>query len=101
MILSPFLCNLYLTEWDAYLSDRGFCFVRFADDFLVFASDEKGARKALAHVKTGLKRLDLALNTDKTRLAPSGPQVTFLGRRLPTIQPSKAGWLHNLQKKTK
>lgn len=87
MILSPFLCNLYLTAWDDFMTGHGFCFVRFADDFLVFAAGEKEALKALACARKGFKRLGLNLNAEKTRIAPCGPGVTFLGKRLPAIHP--------------
>lgn len=84
-VLSPFFCNIYLTELDTYLSRKNLPFVRFADDFLVFTKTKRAARQAYACVQTGLKRLDLQLHPDKTRIVKSGPWVTFLGR---TLSPS-------------
>jgi RNA-directed DNA polymerase len=82
-VISPFLCNLYLTWFDNYLTDHNLPFVRFADDFLVFTPSRKDAENALACVAKGLQKLDLALNHEKTRITPAGPKVVFLGRKLP------------------
>lgn len=82
-IISPFLCNFYLTQFDQYLSARNLPFVRFADDFLIFTPSKKHARSALAFVEKGLKKLDLKLNERKTQIVPSSPKVIFLGRKLP------------------
>ncbi len=82
-VISPFLCNLYLTGFDNYLTDHNLPFVRFADDFLVFTPSRKDAENALACVTKGLQKLDLALNHEKTRIIPAGPKVVFLGKKLP------------------
>ncbi|CAN2041130.1 RNA-directed DNA polymerase [Candidatus Magnetomoraceae bacterium gMMP-15] len=88
-VISPFLCNIYLTQFDEYLTSNNFPFVRFADDFIVFTSNRKAAEKGLGCVKNGLKKLDLELNNKKTRIVRSGPKVKFLGRKLP--KPIKLG----------
>ena len=82
-VLSPFLCNVYLTPWDNEMSANNIPFVRFADDFLLFASCQKDAEKALAFTGKTLERMGLALNLKKTRGAKSGPKIRFLGRKLP------------------
>ncbi len=82
-VISPFLCNFYLTEFDRHLSAHNLPFVRFADDFLVFTPSKKDAHAALACVDAGLKKLDLRLHPEKTRVVPSSPKVIFLGRKLP------------------
>lgn len=82
-VLSPFLCNLYLSQWDYEMSARGLYFVRYADDFLVFARSETEARTACLHTSEILNRLWLELNPEKTQLVPCGPHVKFLGKRLP------------------
>jgi group II intron reverse transcriptase/maturase len=86
-VLSPFLCNVYLTAFDRHLTSNNLPFVRFADDFLVFCPTRQDADKALAFVKMGLKKLDLEVNENKTKIAQSGPGVVFLGRRMPKPQP--------------
>lgn len=88
-ILSPLFCNLYLHDLDQALHERKVPFVRYADDFLLFASSESDARRALDLAATVLARLDLSLHQDKTRVTESGPHVTFLGEVLPSYRPVK------------
>jgi group II intron reverse transcriptase/maturase len=88
-ILSPLFCNLYLHELDLALHQKKLPFVRYADDFLLFAADEQGARRALDYVANMLEKLDLELNAEKTRVTQSGPHVAFLGGRLPSYNPEK------------
>ncbi len=47
MVLSPFLCNLHLHDFDCFLQSKKIPFVRFADDFILFAQEEPAAHKAL------------------------------------------------------
>lgn len=82
-VLSPFFCNVYLTDFDNRLAAQNLPFVRFADDFLVLAPISKAAESAHAFVANELKRLDLELHTEKTRVARSGPNIRFLGRKMP------------------
>jgi RNA-directed DNA polymerase len=85
-VISPFLCNVYLTSWDNDMAARSLPFVRFADDFLVFSRSRTDAEKAHSYVAKSLKRLGLALNSKKTRVVKCGPNVQFLGRKLPKIR---------------
>jgi len=80
--LSPFLCNLYLTEWDFAMSDKNLPFVRYADDFLVFARSKKEAIDAKQFIMKYLRRLKLELHPEKTHVTFCGPHITFLGRKL-------------------
>ncbi|MBF0369351.1 MAG: Retron-type reverse transcriptase [Magnetococcales bacterium] len=82
-VLSPFFCNLYLTGFDQRLAAANLPFVRFADDFLVFAPTQRAAEAARTFVGKELNRLDLELHPDKTRVVRSGPAVRFLGRKMP------------------
>ena len=61
-------------------------FVRFADDFLVFAKSQKDALRVRKYVEKRLARLRLFLNPRKTRIVSSNPNVKFLGRKLPKIK---------------
>ena len=82
-IISPFICNVYLTDFDNFLDTKNLSFVRFADDFLIFNQNKKSAYKALSLAQKGLKKLDLQINEQKTQIIKSGPNVKFLGRKLP------------------
>jgi len=85
-VISPFLCNIYLTDFDNYLTSHNLPFVRFADDFMVFTPSRKAAESAMECVKKGLKKLELELNINKTRIVQSSPKIIFLGRKLPRIK---------------
>ena len=63
-VLSPFLCNIYLTRWDNDMMAKNLPFVRFADDFLVFARSRSDVMKAHASVQKSLKRLRLESNPE-------------------------------------
>lgn len=82
-VISPFLCNLFLTDFDRSLTANNLPFVRFADDFIIFTPSKQNAGLALKCAEKCLKKLDLALNDHKTRIVPSSPKVIFLGRKLP------------------
>lgn len=86
-ILSPLFCNLYLHDLDQAMHLRKVPFVRYADDFLLFAASEADAHSALDYAGEILNRLDLQLNQQKTRVTQSGPHVRFLGEPLHAFKP--------------
>lgn len=83
-ILSPLFCNVYLHAFDQALSHVHIPFVRFADDFLLFADRQDKAERALEFAQQHLERLGLSLNPAKTQVVQSHPSVVFLGEPLPT-----------------
>ena len=46
-VISPLLANLYLNEMDWEWDLHGIRFVRYADDFLLFANQKRTFRKQL------------------------------------------------------
>lgn len=82
-ILSPLFCNLYLHQFDVAMSCAGIPFVRFADDFLLFADRKDKAEKALRYATEQLAKLDLNIHPKKTQIVQSSQAVTFLGESLP------------------
>ena len=82
-ILSPLFCNLFLNQFDSALSKKNIPFVRFADDFLLFADKKGKAVKAMAFAEKELDKLGLTLHPEKTRIIKSSPRVRFLGEKLP------------------
>jgi group II intron reverse transcriptase/maturase len=89
-ILSPLFCNLYLHDLDQARAGRNLPFVRYADDFLLFAATEADARRALDLARAELARLDLQLHPDKTRVTRAGRHVQFLGQPLPAWHGERA-----------
>ncbi|MDD5392724.1 MAG: reverse transcriptase domain-containing protein [Thiothrix sp.] len=82
-ILSPMFCNLYMNEFDQALGNAHIPFVRFADDFLLFATDQGKAEKALVFARKKLNDMGLTLHPEKTRVIRSNRRVIFLGEPLP------------------
>lgn len=81
-VISPFLCNLYLHELDLALADKNIPFVRFADDFLLFAPEEAKAQAAQQFIGQRLEGMGLALHPDKTKVVRSHKGLVFLGHHL-------------------
>lgn len=85
-VLSPFLCNLYLTSWDNEMSAKNFPFVRYVDDFLIFAKSKAKAEQAYDYTEKVLNRSGLNLHPEKTQVVLCSPHVRFLGKKLPKIK---------------
>lgn len=77
--LSPLLANILLDDFDKELEHRGLRFVRYADDFLVFAKTSEAAHRVFVSVERYLTRkLKLVVNRQKSRICPTAG-VEFLG----------------------
>lgn len=66
-VISPLLANIYLNELDWALEAEGIHFVRFADDFLLFAKTEEEIKKAGEIAKKVIEELGLEVSIEKTR----------------------------------
>ena len=65
--LSPLLSNIMLNELDRELKEEGFRYVRYADDFSIYAKSDHAARKAGNHAYLFLKnKLKLPINREKS-----------------------------------
>jgi group II intron reverse transcriptase/maturase len=78
-VISPLLANIVLNHLDGRLHDRGFRFVRYADDFVVLCQSNAQAEEALTLVSQTLIELGLSLSIEKTRITTYGKGYTFLG----------------------
>jgi len=79
-VASPLLANIALNVLDWYLHERGFRFVRYADDFVVLCRSEDEAKEALALVEHLLAdRLGLTLSPEKTKVTRFHEGFSFLG----------------------
>ena len=79
-VASPLLANIALNVLDWHLHERGFRFVRYADDFVVLCRSEHEAKEALAVVQRFLEdRLGLSLSPEKTKVTRFHEGFTFLG----------------------
>ena len=90
-VLSPLLANLVLNHLDWQLDERGYRFVRYADDFVVLTQTQAQAEEALAFIAQTLAQLGLSLSPEKTRITTYKGGYSFLGfvmsRRSRRIRP--------------
>ncbi len=89
-VLSPLFCNLFMHEFDLALANKGIPFVRFADDFLLFADNKTTAERYLDYARRKLTAMSLELNANKTCIIRSSPETLFLGKPLPLAKPHGA-----------
>ena len=73
------LANIVLNHLDWRLHERGYRFVRYADDFVVLGRSKTEAEEALTCVQQTLTELGLELSPDKTHITSYGKGYTFLG----------------------
>jgi len=74
------LANIYLNELDWKLEEHGIRFVRYADDFLLFAKTEEDIQKAAQVAEETLWELGLEVSMEKTRLVDfNKDDFDFLG----------------------
>lgn len=81
-LLSPLLANFMLHPFDQFVLSRTPRYVRYADDFVLFASNEEEARLWTSQIASFLQsRLQLGLN-QPYHIAPCGQGFEFLGIRI-------------------
>lgn len=90
-VLSPLLCNIYLDRMDRIWASANIPFVRFADDFLLFAANREQALEALEMTRRRLAKLGLSLHPRKTRVAHVEKGIRFLGQTLPAKMNAQSG----------
>lgn len=66
-VISPILANIYLNELDWELEKENIHFVRYCDDFLLFAKTEEEIKRAGKIAKREIEELGLEVAMDKTR----------------------------------
>ncbi|WP_442596802.1 group II intron reverse transcriptase/maturase [Neobacillus sp. D3-1R] len=67
-VISPLLANVYLNEMDWEWDLHGIRFVRYADDFLLFAKSKEDIQKAASLTKSKLTELGLEISKEKTKV---------------------------------
>ncbi len=90
--LSPLLSNIMLNELDKELEQQGLRYVRYADDFSIYAKNKAEARKVGNSIYLFLqKKLRLPINRDKSGLRKP-VQFEILGHRfVPTYVKGEKG----------
>jgi RNA-directed DNA polymerase len=77
--LSPLLGNVMLDDLDSELDRRGHCFVRYADDVMVYVESERAGERVMQSIARFIEqRLKLRVNAGKSAIAPATTRA-FLG----------------------
>jgi len=68
--LSPLLSNIVLDEFDKELEKRGLCFVRYADDSVIFVRSKRAANRVMESISRFIeKKLRLKVNKEKSAIS--------------------------------
>ena len=78
-VISPLLANLYMNDFDKKVTSAGAKLVRYADDFVLLARTEGGARQAYEMARDLLTKLKLSFAPEKTRVTTIEQGFDFLG----------------------
>lgn len=77
-VISPFLANLYLDDFDEALQNE-FKLIRYADDFVILCKSKLQAENALKEAKNALSKLSLDIKPSKTRITTFEEGFQYLG----------------------
>jgi len=79
-IISPLLANIYLHRFDVFMTQKGYNYIRYSDDFIVLTGTKKQAYKAFDDVLYFMKDvLKLKLNENPYPFKHVDSGFTFLG----------------------
>lgn len=79
-VISPLLANIVLNPFDHKLEEKGYKFVRYADDFVILCKTRQQAEEALDFTKSILEnQMELELSPEKTKIIHVSEGFDFLG----------------------
>ena len=76
--ISPLLSNLYLQEFDSWMEEQGYSFVRFADNINIYISNPQEGNHVLETVSQKLGEYKLQINENKKGIYPACSRI-YLG----------------------
>jgi retron-type reverse transcriptase len=80
---SQFFANVYLDPLDHFVTDRlGLSYVRYVDDFLVFADDKRRLHEVRDQISEFLQHLRVRIHENKSVAFPCNQGIPFLGYRV-------------------
>lgn len=99
--LSPLLSNILLDQLDKHLKSKGYRFIRYADDFSIYAKTKEEARKIGNETYLFLRdKLDLPINREKSGIRrPSDFELLGHGF-VPTYRKGEKGRYQLVAKKS-
>lgn len=78
-ILAPVLSNIYLLNFDYEMEGKKVFYLRYSDDCIALCENLEGAGHILKELSSGLQRLELSLNTEKSCVGKIEDGFQFLG----------------------
>lgn len=78
-VMAPLFANLYLHEFDLFIVEQGWGYVRYADDFLLLCKDRPEAEAAEQAAREFLAGIHLKLNEASPQISSLEQGFTFLG----------------------
>ncbi|MEH1896952.1 MAG: reverse transcriptase domain-containing protein [Nostoc sp.] len=78
-VISPMLANIYLHEFDEFITGTDLKLVRYADDFLILASTQERILQAKLEIINLLDSMGLMMNAEKTQITSFNRGFRFLG----------------------
>jgi retron-type reverse transcriptase len=80
---SQFFANVYLDPLDHFVTDRlGLSYVRYVDDFLIFANDKGRLHRVRSEIERFMETLRLQIHQDESVVFPCDQGIRFLGYRV-------------------
>lgn len=83
--ISPVLSNVYMMEFDQWISKQDVFFARYSDDMLVLGESRENLLDLVREIKVRLESLGLSINEEKTVCAVIEEGVDFLGYHLSSL----------------
>ena len=85
--LSPLLSNVLLDDLDKELEQRGHCFARYCDDFIILVGSQRAGTRVMNSITRYLKhKLKLKVNPDKSNVVKATNaeflSFTFTGKKI-------------------
>ncbi len=78
-VISPLLANVYLNEFDHLIANSDLKLIRYADDFLVFATTQTRIIQAYSQIGQFLQSIGLNFHAEKTQITNFQRGFRFLG----------------------
>ena len=77
--ISPILSNIYMMEFDKWMTERDGFYVRYSDDMILLGDDKEKLLEILREIKGKLHQIGLKLNESKTCCVSLEEGVDMLG----------------------
>jgi RNA-directed DNA polymerase len=78
-VISPLLANVYLNEFDHLIANSDLKLIRYADDFLIFATTQTRIIQAYSQIGQFLQSIGLNFHAEKTQITNFKRGFRFLG----------------------